>query len=128
MRIWVDTRCRSVAGGQWPVRALTHCMDSAEQLARLYAAGFEIQTFERYPRAVGVMRYGAIALVEPTPEGLRMVGTPGWRMGEVMGVLVEESGQRVFRAKAEVVEATPGRLEAVSKLRRELEEVLAARA
>src|SRR5215467_10087745 len=102
--------------------------DPAEQLARLYAAGFEIQTFERYPRAVGVMRYGAIALVEPTPEGLRLVGVPGWRMGELMGVLVEESGRQVFRSKAEVVEATSERLEAVAKLRRELDEVLAARA
>ena len=99
-------------------------MDPAEQLARLYAAGFEIQTFERYPRAVGVLRYGAIALVEPTAEGLRLVGVPGWRMGEVMGVLVEESGKRLFRAKAEAIEATSERLEAVARMRRELEEVL----
>ena len=103
-------------------------MDPAEQLARLYAAGFEVQTFERYPRTLGVLRYGAIALVEPTPEGLRLVGVPGWRMGEVMGVLLEEGGRQVFRAKAEVVDATPERIEAVGRLRRELEEVLAARA
>ena len=54
-------------------------MDPAEQLARLYAAGFEIQKFERYPRTLGVVRYGVIALVEPTPAGLRLVGVPGWR-------------------------------------------------
>ena len=103
-------------------------MDPAEQLARLYAAGFDVQTFERYPRTWGVRRYGAIALGEPTPEGLRLVGVPGWRMGEVMGVLLEEGGRQVFRAKAEVVDATPERIEAVGRLRRELEEVLAARA
>ena len=103
-------------------------MDPAEQLARLYAAGFEIQKFERYPRTLGVVRYGVIALVEPTPAGLRLVGVPGWRMGEVMGVLVEEGGRQVFRAKAEVVEATAERLEALGRFRRELEEALSARA
>lgn len=103
-------------------------MDPAEQLARLYAAGFEIQTFERYPRTLGVVRYGVIALVEPTPTGVRLVGVPGWRMGEIMGVLVEEDGRQVFRSKAEVVEATAERLEALGRFRRELEEALSARA
>src|SRR3954467_6276928 len=87
--------------------------DPAHQLAELYAAGFDVQTFERYPRAVGVIRDGAIALVEPTPEGLRLLGTPGWRMGEVMGVLVERDGRQVFQAKQEVVQATQERIAAV---------------
>lgn len=94
--------------------------DLARQLAELHLAGFEIQTFERYPRAVGVLRDGAIALVEPTPEGLRLVGTPGWRMGEVMGVLVEKDGRRVFQAKQEAVEATPERAAAVERLKADL--------
>ena len=99
--------------------------DPARQLAELYAAGFEIQTFDRYPRAVGVLRDGAIALVEPTPEGLRMLGTPGWRMGEVMGVLIEKDGQKVFQAKQEVVEATPERVAALARLRTDLTALLA---
>ncbi len=98
--------------------------DPARQLAELYAAGFEIQTFERYPRAVGVLRDGAIALVEPGPEGLRMLGTPGWRMGEVMGVLVEKDGKKVFQAKQELVEATPERVSALERLRDDLAAVL----
>ena len=101
--------------------------DSARQLAELYAAGFEIQQFERYPRAVGVLRDGAIALVEPTPDGLRLLGTPGWRMGEVMGVLVEKDGRKVFQAKQEVVEATAEKLAAVERLGADLAEVLAGR-
>jgi hypothetical protein len=32
--------------------------DSAEQLQRLYLAGFELQTFERYPKCIGVVRDG----------------------------------------------------------------------
>jgi hypothetical protein len=99
--------------------------DPARQLAELYAAGFEVQTFERYPRAVAVIRDGAIALVEPTPEGLRTVGTPGWRMGEVMGVLVEKDGRQVFQAKQEVVDATAERVAAVQRLKAHLEALIA---
>jgi hypothetical protein len=100
-------------------------MDAAEQLQRIYLAGFELQTFDRYPKAVGVVRDGCIALLEATPAGLKMVGTPGWRMGEVMGVLVEEGGRQVFRAKSESVEATPESLEALRRFRAELEVLLA---
>jgi hypothetical protein len=87
-------------------------MDSAEQLQRIYLAGFELQTFERYPNAIGVIRDGCIALLRSAPTGLQIIGSPGWRMGEVLGVLVEKDGRAVFQAKSEVVEATPERLEA----------------
>ncbi len=88
-------------------------MDSAEQLQRIYLAGFELQTFDRYPTAVGVIRDGCIALLRATPSGLQMIGSPGWRMGEVLGVLVEKDGREVFQAKSEIVEATPERLAAL---------------
>ncbi len=99
--------------------------DPAEQLQRIYLAGFEFQTFDRFPHAVGVVREQCIALLEPTPEGLRMIGTPGWRMGEVMGVLIEKEGKQVFQAKSEVVEATPERMEALRRFRADLENLLA---
>lgn len=99
-------------------------MDPAEQLQKLYLAGFDVQTFDRYPRSVGVLRDGCIAMLEVTPNGLRMIGTPGWRMGEVMGVLTEVEGRQVFQAKAEVVEATPERLESLRKFRTDLEDQL----
>jgi len=99
--------------------------DPAEQLQRLYADGFELQTFERFPRSVGVVREECIALLEPTPEGLKMVGTPGWRMGEVIGVLVEKEGRQVFQAKSEIVEATPERLERLRQFGEALEIFLA---
>ena len=100
-------------------------MDPAEQLARLYSAGFEIQTFERFPRAVGVVRDHCIALLQATPEGMQMMGAAGWRMGEVMGVLVEQEGREVFQAKSEIVEATPERLETLRRFREDLRAVLA---
>ncbi len=100
-------------------------MDPAEQLQRLYLAGFNLETFERYPSAVGVVRDGAIALLAVMPSGLTMIGTPGWRMGEVMGVLVEKDGRQVFQAKAESVEATPERLETLRRFESDLKDLLA---
>ena len=99
-------------------------MDSAEQLQKIYLAGFELQTFDRYPRAIGATRDGCIALLEATPEGLRMIGTPGWRMGEVLGVLVERDGRQIFQAKEQIEEATPERLETLRKFRADLEQML----
>jgi len=59
---------------------------------------------------------------------LQMVGAPGWRMGEVLGVLVEKDGKQAFQAKTEVVEATPERLETLRRFKLELEELLTATA
>ena len=98
--------------------------DPAEQLQKIYVAGFELQTFDRYPRAIGVIRDECIALLEATPQGLRMIGTPGWRMGEVLGVLVEKDGRQVFQAKDEVLEATAERLETLRMFRSDLNELL----
>jgi hypothetical protein len=98
--------------------------DPAEQLARIYQAGFEIEQFDRFPQAVGVVRNQCIALLQATPNGLSMIGTPGWRMGEVMGVLTEKDGQKVFQAKQQVVDATPELLERLQTFERELRELL----
>ena len=100
--------------------------DPAEQLARIYQAGFDIEQFERFPQAVGVVRNQCIALLESTPNGLKMIGAPGWRMGEVLGVLVERDGRKVFQAKQEIIEATPERIETLKAFERELKELLAS--
>jgi hypothetical protein len=94
--------------------------DPAEQLQRIYLAGFELQTFERYPKCIGVIRDNCIALLVPGMDGLQILGTPGWRMGEVMGVLTEREGRQMFQAKAEFVEATPERLATLQKFRQDL--------
>ena len=98
--------------------------DPAEQLQRLYSAGFDLQTFERFPNCIGVVRDGCMALLRATPGGLEMVGTSGWRMGEVMAVLVQRDGRQLFQAKSETVEATPERLEALHRFRTDLEQLL----
>ena len=98
--------------------------DPAEQLQRLYLAGFDLQTFDRFPKCVGVVRNNCIALLVPSPDGLQMLGTPGWRMGEAIGVLVEVGGRQIFQAKQEIVDATPDRLETLRSFRAELSAVL----
>ena len=98
--------------------------DPAEQLQRLYLAGFELQTFDRFPKCVGVVRDHCIALLVPSVGGLQMLGTPGWLMGEAMGVLLEAGGRRVFQYKEEIVEATPERLEALRQFREDLTQLL----
>ena len=101
-------------------------MDSAEQLQRIYLAGFELQTFDRYPKCIGVIRDNCVALLIPGADGLQVLGTPGWRMGEVMGVLTEKEGPQIFQAKSEIVEATAERVEALRKFREDLVALLQA--
>jgi len=86
-------------------------MDPSEIFQSLYLAGFELQTFDRFPRAIGVIKGNCIALLEPDDSGLRFIGKPGWRMGEVLGVLTTRDGQAVFQAKDRFLEATPERLQ-----------------
>ena len=99
-------------------------MDSAEQLQQIYLAGFELQTFDRFPKCVGVIRDHFIALLVPGTQGLEILGSPGWRMGEVMGVLVEREGRPVFQAKSEIIEATPEMLETLDHFRADLAKLL----
>jgi hypothetical protein len=98
--------------------------DPAEQLQRIYLAGFELQTFDRFPKCVGVVRDSCVALLVPSVGGLQMLGTPGWRLGEAIGVLTEKEGRQVFQAKQDVVEATSERLEVLRRFRNDLQAIL----
>ena len=95
-------------------------MDPSEILQSLYLAGFELQTFDRFPRAIGLIKGNCIALLEPDATGLRLIGRPGWRMGEVLGVLTTKDSRQVFQAKDQVVEASPERLKELSDFEAEL--------
>lgn len=99
-------------------------MDPSEQLQKIYLAGFELRTFDRFPKAIGVTKGNCAALLTPTPTGLTTIGTPGWNMGEVLGVLTEVRGHKVFQAKSEIIEATPERLAELARFREELNQLL----
>jgi hypothetical protein len=98
--------------------------DPAEQLQQIYVAGFELKVFDRFPKCIGVVRDNCIAMLVPAVDGLQMLGTPGWQIGEGIGVLVETGGRRIFQSKQEIVEATPERLEALRRFREDLQELL----
>lgn len=102
--------------------------DPAQQLQTLYMHGFDIDTFDRFPNAVGLIKGNCIALAQVDATGLKVIGQPGWHMGKVLGVLVEKAGRQVFQAKDELIEATPERLAELESFRRELHELMAARA
>ena len=95
-------------------------MDPSEILQSLYLAGYELQTFDRFPRAICVVKGNCIALLEPGGKGLRFIGKPGWRLGEVLGVLTTKAGQQVFQAKDQCVEATAERLKQLQEFETEL--------
>src|SRR5215469_9037210 len=95
-----------------------------EQLQRLYAAGFDLQTFDRFPKAIGVLRDNCIAFLVPGPDGLQILGNVGWRMGESLGPLVERKGHKLFIYKGETLEATPERIATLERFRNDLRVVL----
>src|SRR6266704_2024612 len=95
-----------------------------EQLQKLYMAGFELETFERFPKAIGVVRDNCIAFLVPGPEGLQILGNIGWRMGESLGPLVERNGRKVFVHKQEMIEATPERISILERFKADLKAIL----
>jgi len=100
--------------------------DSAEQLQALYVAGFDLQTFDRFPKAIGVLRDDCIALLVPGPEGLQILGNVGWRMGESLGPLVERNGRKIFVHKDQIIEATPERIATLERFKADLKAILKA--
>ena len=99
-----------------------------EQLQRLCMAGFELETFERFPKAIGVLRDGYIAFLVPGPDGLQILGNVGLRMGESLGPLVERNGRKVFVHKEQTVEASPERILALERFKSDLGSVLRGQA
>jgi hypothetical protein len=127
----LDFLCVLCGSGLLP-RPATSCTDPNPRRSSLpatcatlrWSRDLELKVFDRFPKCVGVVRDNCIALLVPSVGGLQMLGTPGWQMGEALGVLVEAGGRRVFQAKQEIVEATPERLEALKRFREDLEKLL----
>lgn len=99
-------------------------MDTAEILQKIYMAGFELETFELYPKAVGVVRGECIALLVPAHDGLQMLGAPGWKVAGRVGVLTTLNGKRVFQSKSDLVEATEERVAALEQFEADLKPLI----
>src|SRR5690349_13237854 len=99
-------------------------LDPAEQLQALNAAGFELITFDRFPRAIGILRGSCIVLLQPGNDGLEMIGRPGWQVGDSIAILTEKNGRKIFQAKSETIEATEARRMELAHFERDLTEIL----
>ena len=99
--------------------------DPGEILQALYVAGFELQTFELFPCAIGIVRGECIALLVPSDSGLQFLGAPGWKIGDNVGVLTTVNGRRVFQSKGETVEATQERMELLKQFETDLRQEMA---
>ncbi|MBI2682951.1 MAG: hypothetical protein HYX26_07010 [Acidobacteriales bacterium] len=99
--------------------------DPAKLLQKIYVAGFELQSFAMFPKAIGVVRGECVALFVPDAQiGLQMLGAPGWRIGEAVGVLTTKGGKKVFQWKEKLVEATDERLELLKVFQEEIRSIL----
>ena len=99
-------------------------MDPAQQLQSLYVAGFDLETFERYPKAIAIVRGECIALLVPGPDGLQILGTPGWKIGSELAVLTTVEGRQVFQFKQHVLEASENRQSLLRTFREDLMRIL----
>ena len=94
--------------------------DPAEILQALYVAGFELHTFDRFPRGVGVSKGNCMLLLVAAQDGWQILGAPGWKMGDFMGVLTTVKNEAVFQWKEQTVPATPERQDELQAFREEV--------
>jgi hypothetical protein len=103
--------------------------DPAGLLQKVYMAGFELQTLGLYPKAIAVVRGEYIALLVPdATTGLQLLGRPGIRVGENVGVLTTAGCRKVFQWKGTLIEATEERLAELRRFEADLAAVLGGEA
>ena|SRR5579863_1375047 len=93
-------------------------------LEKLLEAGFQFASLEHITRHLVIEKSGFIALLDPTAGQLRIFGQMGYRMGEGIGMLIEQRAHPAFVWKKQAVEATPELLSAYARIKTELEELL----
>jgi hypothetical protein len=98
-------------------------------LENIAAHGFAIVAFPLYASAAGVRKGNCAALLVPIPNGgMGMLGDPCWLLNGNLSVRVRKNNNEWFVWKKQEVEATPERLAEFAGFRRELEDLLAAKA
>lgn len=91
-----------------------------ETLEELLKAGYRFVTFERYARYLAVEKEGFVALLDSSGGKLKMFGQVGYRMGDEIGMLVEQREGKAFVCHGTSVAATPELLAAYSRVKTEL--------
>jgi hypothetical protein len=93
-------------------------------LENLLAAGFQFVNMERITRHLLVEKSGFIALLDPAEGQLRLFGQVGYRMGDGIGMLIEQGGRPAFVWKKESVAASSELLAAYERVKIELTEIV----
>src|SRR4051812_4184115 len=107
------------------ISAVTRCSLASQLNVRpsrnpaAIVAGFDLHTFERFPSMLGVSRGEVMAMLQSSAQGFHVLGAPGWKMGDAIGVLTTKDGRKVFQNKSEILDATPERVAAVEEFRAE---------
>jgi hypothetical protein len=96
----------------------------ARILQKLLQAGFEFASIEHVARHIVMEKEGFIALLDPADGQLRVFGQLGYRVGDGIGMLIEQGGRQAFVWKKESMEATPEILTSYARVRGELAEIL----
>ena len=95
-----------------------------EVLRQLLEAGFQFVAVERAERYLGVTRQGFIALLDPSANGLKIFGQPGYRIEDGIGMLVDRAGGKFFVWHGHSIAATPELLAAYESFRAEISRLL----
>ena len=98
--------------------------EQARILQKLLQAGFQFARVEHVVRHIVIEKEGLIALLDPANGQLRVFGQLGYRVGDGIGMLIEQGGRQAFVWKKESVEATPVILASYARVRDELTEIL----
>jgi len=96
----------------------------ARILQKLLKAGFQFAAIEHVARHIVMEKDGFIALLDPADGQLHVFGQMGYRVGDGIGMLIEQGARRAFVWKKESVEATPELLSAYRRVKNELEQIL----
>jgi hypothetical protein len=79
-------------------------------LQALHARGFQIVAFPMYASHIGIRRGNCATLLTPLGSGgFDLFGTPGYMIGENIGVRIKDGAREFFVWKQQRVEATPER-------------------
>jgi hypothetical protein len=93
-------------------------------LEKLVRAGFTFVTLERYARYLAVEKNGFVALLDPAGGKLALFSQVGYRMGEGIGMLLENPKGKAFVYHQQSIPATEELLTAYDRFKRELSDLL----
>ena len=96
-----------------------------QTMERLFEAGFRPVAIPPYENALCLKRGDCVVVLAPVPNGgLKVLAPPSYLVAGNLSVKLKRGSGEVFVWKKHEVEATPERLEALTRFGRELMQIL----